>query len=81
MNVKVEDIRSIAAGTAKNFQCESPEKLNSAKTLVGYCNKIKKPRDVWKYISKSNWKDLTITITAISTDGVKPMSNEDNSND
>lgn len=71
MNVKVDDIRGIAAGTTKSFKCESPEKLNSAQTLVGYCNKIRRPENVWKYISKSNWNELTIKITAISIDGVK----------
>lgn len=71
MNVTVEDIRGINAGTKKTFRCESGEKLNSAQTLVGYCNRVKKPNDVWKYITKSNWEELTITITAISIDGIK----------
>lgn len=75
MNVKVDDIRGIAAGTTKSFKCESPEKLSSAQTLVGYCNKIKKPESVWKYISKSNWDKLTLTITAISIDGIKTNEN------
>lgn len=71
MNVTVADIRKIPAGTKKTFRCESGEKLNSAKTLIAYCNRVKKPNDVWKYISKSKWEELTITITAISIEGIK----------
>lgn len=71
MNVTVEDIRNIAPGCTETFQCESPEKLFSAKGLVGYCNKIKHSAEVWKYVSKSDINKLTITITAISIDGIK----------
>lgn len=71
MNVTVEDIRGITPGCAETFQCDSPEKLYSAKGLVGYCNRIKKPKDVWKYVSKSDINKLTINITAISMDGIK----------
>lgn len=71
MNVKVEDIRGITSGCTETFLCDSPEKLYSAKSLVGYCNRIKKPKNVWKYVSKSDINKLSITITAISMDGIK----------
>lgn len=71
MNVTVKDIRDITPGCTAEFQCDSPEALRSAQVLVGYCNKIKRPQKVWKYTTKSNWDSLTITVTAISTDGIK----------
>lgn len=70
MNVTVKDIRNITPGCTEKFQCDSPEAINSAQTLVWYCNR-RKSQKVWKYITKSNWDDLTITITAISADGIK----------
>lgn len=77
MNVTSKDIRGIGPGCAETFQCESPEKLFSAKSLVGYCNKIKHPAGVWKYVSKSDINKLTITITAISIDGIKKTNNDE----
>lgn len=71
MNVTVEDIRGITPGCTENFTCCSPEALKSAQSLVGYCNKIKRPEKVWKYITKTDWENLIITITAISIDGIK----------
>lgn len=70
MNVTVEDIRGITPGSTKDFYCDSPEKLRSAQALVTYCNRIKRPQRVWKYTTKSNWDNLTITITAISINGI-----------
>lgn len=70
MNVTVEDIRKIKPGYTVEFNCDSNEAIKSAQSLVGYCNKIKKPKSVWKYISKGNFEDKTITITAISSNGV-----------
>ncbi len=71
MNVTVEDIRRINPGCTVDFNCDSNEAIKSAQSLVGYCNKIKKPSKVWKYTTKADWEKLTITITAISTDGIK----------
>ncbi len=75
MNVTVEDIRGITPGSTKDFYCDSPEKLRSAQALVTYCNRIKRPQRVWKYTTKSNWDKLTLTITAISIDGIKTNEN------
>lgn len=75
MNVTVEDIRKIKPGYTIEFNCDSNEAIKSAQSLVGYCNKIKKPKSVWKYTTKSNWEKLTITITAISIDGIKTDGN------
>lgn len=77
MNITVDDIRKIPAGTKKTFRCESGEKLYSAKSLVYYCNRVNKPKDVWKYILKSEYEELTITITAVSIDGIKQTNSQE----
>lgn len=71
MNVTVEDIRRIKPGCTVDFNCDSNEAIRSAQSLVGYCNKIKKPQEVWKYISKGDFQNKVVTITAISIKGVK----------
>lgn len=73
MNVKVDDIRNITPGCTVEFNCDSNEAIKSAQSLVGYCNKIKKPKSVWKYISKGNFQDKTVVITAISSNGVNTI--------
>lgn len=71
MKVTVEDIRGIKPGCTVDFKCGSNEAIRSAQSLVGYCNKIYKPDGVWKYISKGDFKNKAVTITAISINGVE----------
>lgn len=66
MNVTVNDIRSVKPGGIKSFMCDSTEAVRSVQSLVWYCNRVNRPRNVLKYKSSANYKDLIVTITAIA---------------
>lgn len=66
MNVTVEDILNIKPGKSTAFRCETPGKVVSSRSLVTYCNKVKRPFGVKRYSSTVNWDDLIVTITAVA---------------
>lgn len=72
MNVTVEDILNIKPGKSTAFRCESPAKIVSSRTLVTYCNRVKRPVGVKRYSSTVNWDDLIVTITAVAEENSNP---------
>lgn len=70
MSVSAAQIRAIRPGTSKGFLCATNEAVKCAQSVVGYCNKIKKPVDVERYISRANWQDKVITVTAVRKEAV-----------
>ncbi len=65
MKVTVEDILKIRPGRTKTFILESPNECHSAKSLVCYVKKVRKPADVSDYTTATDWDSNSVSITAI----------------
>lgn len=66
MKVTVEDILKIRPGKTKTFILGTPSECHSAKSLVGYVKKVRKPADVSDYSTSTDWESNSISITAIA---------------
>lgn len=65
MKVTVEDILKIRPRRTKTFILESPKECHSAKSLVSYVKKVRKPADVSDYTTVTDWDSNSVSITAI----------------
>lgn len=66
MKVTVEDILKIRPGKTRTFILSNPRECHSAVSLVCYVKKIRKPVDVSKYTTSTDWETNSISITAIA---------------
>lgn len=61
----VHDIRAIKKGHNKAFKLESRNKLVSARSMVSYCNRVKKPSGIKRYIKYADFEELTLYVCAL----------------
>lgn len=64
--INAKAIRAIKPGTIQNFQLASDEQLFSARSLVSYCNKVKKPEEVRHYSTFVDWENKIIAVCSIA---------------
>lgn len=64
MNVRIEDILKIRKGSSKTFVCDSFQGCHSAKSMVYYANKCRKPKNIERYRTSVDWENRTVVIKA-----------------
>lgn len=66
MKPTTKDILSIRAGRSEAFQCLTAMEMNSARAIVYYVNRCRKPANIARYSLSSDFEHLTVVITAHS---------------
>lgn len=65
MKVEVEDILNIRKGSSRVFLVDTPMLCNSARSLVYYVNKCRKPQHIEKYTASIDYDKCAVVIKAI----------------
>ena len=63
-NIKTKDILAIKPGTAKMFRLKDSRACHSARALVGYVKRCRKPANVYDYTTEVDWSQNIIRIFA-----------------